>query len=107
MEPCSSSEKRGALDESIQSTNGPSKDLFPSQLVSSPTQRNIKTEELKESSTELQSPDQSEKSAEKKEEKTDDTTQKLGGTCLMTFYYKWCAGDIKPVCQTSLSNQFI
>ncbi|XP_044044050.1 protein SON isoform X2 [Siniperca chuatsi] len=73
----SSCEKRGALDESIQSTQGPSKGLQLPQLASSPTRRNIKVEELTESSTELQSPNQSEKPAEEKEEKAENTAQKL------------------------------
>lgn len=75
----SSSEKRGALDESLQFPQGPSESLQPPQLASSPSQRDIKVEELTESSTAgLQSPEQCEKPAEKKEEKAEDTTQKLG-----------------------------
>ncbi|XP_041822201.1 protein SON isoform X3 [Chelmon rostratus] len=73
----SSSEKQEALDGTIQSTKGPPKVLQLSQLVSSPTRRNIKAQELAESSTELQNPDQSEKPSEKKEEKAVDTIQKL------------------------------
>ncbi|TKS74087.1 Protein SON [Collichthys lucidus] len=71
----SSSEKRRALDESIQSTQGPFKGLQSSQQASSPARRNIKPKELTVSSIELQSPEQSEK---KKDEKAEDTTQKLG-----------------------------
>ncbi|XP_027141865.1 protein SON isoform X3 [Larimichthys crocea] len=74
----SSSEKRRALDEPIQSTQGPFKGLQSSQQASSPVRSNIKPEELTESSIELQSPEQSEKPSEKKDEKAEDTTQKLG-----------------------------
>ncbi|XP_031158258.1 protein SON isoform X2 [Sander lucioperca] len=74
----SSSEKRGALDESIQSTQCPLKGLQPPELASGPTRSNIKAQELTESSTELQSPDQMEKPPENKEDKADDSTQKLG-----------------------------
>ncbi|GAA6216176.1 protein SON-like [Lates japonicus] len=78
----SSSEKRGALDESLQFPQGPSESLQPPQLDSSPSRRDIKVEELTESSTAgLQSPDQCEKPAEKKEEKAEDTTQKLAAGC--------------------------
>lgn len=88
----SSSEKQEALDGTIQSTKGPPKVLQLSQLVSSPTRRNIKAQELAESSTELQNPDQSEKPSEKKEEKAVDTIQKLGRTYLIPlyFYCTWC-----------------
>lgn len=79
----SSSEKRRALDEPIQSTQGPFKGLQSSQQASSPVRSNIKPEELTESSIELQSPEQSEKPSEKKDEKAEDTTQKLGRTCLI------------------------
>ncbi|XP_037618171.1 protein SON isoform X1 [Sebastes umbrosus] len=72
-----SSEKRGALDESIQSSQGPPSGLQPPQLASSPPRSNTKAEELTESGTELQSSDQSEKPPENKEEKADDATQKL------------------------------
>ncbi|XP_071320672.1 protein SON [Trachinotus anak] len=78
----SSTEKRGALDESIQSPQCPSKSLQPLQLASSPIRRNIIAEELTESSTaELHGPDQCEKPAEKKEEKAEDTTHKLAAGC--------------------------
>ncbi|XP_059183985.1 protein SON [Centropristis striata] len=72
-----SSEKRGALDESIQATQGPPKGLQPPQLASSPSRSHIKAEELSESRTKLQSPDQSEESAEIKEKKADDSAHKL------------------------------
>ncbi|XP_040888004.1 protein SON [Toxotes jaculatrix] len=78
----SSSEKREALDESIQSPRGPSKSLQPTQLASSPARRHIKAEELTETGTvELQSPEHCEKPAEKKEEKAEDTAQKLVPGC--------------------------
>nr|XP_046237893.1 protein SON isoform X2 [Scatophagus argus] len=73
----SSSEKMGALDESIQSTLSPSKGFQLCQLSSTYAQRNIRTEELTDSSTKFLSPDQSQKSPEKKEEKAEDTRQKL------------------------------
>ncbi|XP_076580098.1 SON DNA and RNA binding protein b isoform X2 [Chaetodon auriga] len=73
----SSSEKRETLDGTKQSTEGPSEGLQPSQRVSSPTPKNIKSQELTESSTVLQSLDQSAKPSEKKEEKAVDTIQKL------------------------------
>ncbi|KAI3366246.1 hypothetical protein L3Q82_009719 [Scortum barcoo] len=74
----SSCEKRGALDESIQSTQGPSKGLQPPQLACSPSQRNIRAEELTESSTQLHSPEQGKKPAEQEGETAEDTTGELG-----------------------------
>ncbi|XP_038571780.1 protein SON isoform X1 [Micropterus salmoides] len=77
-----SCEKRGTLDESIESTQGPSKGAQAPHLASSPT-RNTVAVELTESSTGLQNPKESEKPAE---EKAEDTAQKLGsGASLSTL----------------------
>ncbi|XP_030265362.1 protein SON isoform X2 [Sparus aurata] len=73
-----SSEKGGALDESNQSNQSPSKGLQLCPLASSPTRRDINTVELTESVTTLQSPDRSEKLSKKKELQAEDTTQQLG-----------------------------
>ena len=73
-----SSEKGGALDESNQSNQSPSKGLQLCPLASSPTN----AVELTESVTRLQSP---EKTSKKKELQAEDTTQQLGRTCLMTL----------------------
>ncbi|XP_070787031.1 protein SON [Enoplosus armatus] len=74
----SSCEKRGALDGSVQPTQGPSKGPQPPQLASSPARGNIKAEELTELSAGLRSPDHSEQPAGGKEEKAEDTAQTLG-----------------------------
>ncbi|XP_036947740.1 protein SON isoform X1 [Acanthopagrus latus] len=66
-----SSEKGGALDESNQSNQSPSKGLQLCPLASSPTN----AVELTESVTRLQSP---EKASKKKELQAEDTTQQLG-----------------------------
>ncbi|XP_058479052.1 protein SON isoform X1 [Solea solea] len=72
----SSSEKRGAVD---MSAKVPSKSHEPPVLASSPTPRNIKTEELTDSPpTELHSQDQCKMPAEKKAE---ETTQQLAAGC--------------------------
>lgn len=92
-----SCEKRGTLDESIESTQGPSKGAQAPHLASSPT-RNTVAVELTESSTGLQNPKESEKPAE---EKAEDTAQKLGRTCLMTLYL-YCL-----LCPVLISNSFI
>ncbi|XP_034720719.1 protein SON [Etheostoma cragini] len=74
----SSSEKRGALDESRQSTQCPLKGVQPPELASSPARGNVNAPEPTKSCTELQSPDQMEKPPENKDYKADDSTQKLG-----------------------------
>ncbi|KAM7365498.1 hypothetical protein PAMP_016418 [Pampus punctatissimus] len=68
----SSSEKKRVLDQSVQSTQAPSKGLQLLQLVSSTTEINIKAEEQTESNTELQSPD-GVKPAATKQEQAEDT----------------------------------
>ncbi|XP_008278015.1 protein SON [Stegastes partitus] len=74
----SSSEKRGDLDESIQSNQCPSERLQLPQLGLSSTQGNIRAEELTECGTgEPQSPEQSEKPQERKEE----TAETLASGC--------------------------
>ncbi|XP_075950452.1 SON DNA and RNA binding protein b isoform X1 [Anarhichas minor] len=77
MTRSSSSEKRGALDESTQSTQSPSKGLQPPLLACSPTRSHMAAEELPESSTEPQSPDQRAKPPENRE----DSTQRLAAGC--------------------------
>ncbi|XP_051283639.1 protein SON isoform X1 [Dicentrarchus labrax] len=100
----SSSEKRGCLDESMRSTQGPSKDLQLSQLASSPNRRNIKSEQLTESSAELQSPDQSEKPSEKQEKETEDTTQKLGSSVSKSMQIQSISTEPDQTTQRSFSQ---
>ncbi|CAK6979046.1 protein SON [Scomber scombrus] len=72
----SSSEKKEALDQSSQSSQVHSKGLQLPQLLSSQTGINISAEVH----TELQSSDQSGKSAETKQEQAEDTTEIQGST---------------------------
>ncbi|XP_054479856.1 protein SON [Anoplopoma fimbria] len=76
----SSSEKRGALDESIQSTQSSSKGLQPPQLACSPTRGHVAAEEPPESSTESQNRDRIGEPPENKE----DSTQTLGSGVLQS-----------------------
>ncbi|KAM7375423.1 hypothetical protein PAMA_014498 [Pampus argenteus] len=71
----SSSEKKRVLDQSVQSSQGPSKGLQLLQLVSSTTEINVKAETQTESSAELQSSDGIKPAATKQEQAEDTAAQ--------------------------------
>ncbi|XP_042260908.1 protein SON isoform X1 [Thunnus maccoyii] len=95
----SSSEKKGALDQSTQS---PSKGLQLPQLVSSPTGINFKAEVQTESSTELQSPDQSGKPAVTKQAQAEDTSEKQGSAASQSMLNQSATSEPDQTTEPSL-----